>query len=35
MIDLHCHLLWDMDDGAASMEKTVELCQSEIGRAHV
>ncbi len=30
MIDLHCHLLWDMDDGAASMEKTVELCQSAV-----
>ncbi len=30
MIDLHCHLLWNMDDGAASMEKTVELCQSAV-----
>lgn len=30
MIDLHCHLLWDMDDGAASMEKTIQLCRSAV-----
>ncbi len=27
MIDLHCHLLWNMDDGASSMEKTIALCE--------
>ena len=30
MIDLHCHLLWDMDDGASSMEKTVQMCQTAV-----
>lgn len=30
MIDLHCHLLWEMDDGAASMEKTIALCRSAV-----
>lgn len=30
MIDLHCHLLWDMDDGAESMEKTIALCRSAV-----
>lgn len=28
MIDLHCHLLWNMDDGASSMEKTMQMCQT-------
>lgn len=27
MIDLHCHLLWNMDDGASSMESTLALCE--------
>lgn len=30
MIDLHCHLLWDMDDGASSMEKTVQMCRTAV-----
>ena len=30
MIDLHCHLLWDMDDGADSMETTLALCEIAI-----
>lgn len=30
MIDLHCHLLWDIDDGAASMEKSIALCRSAV-----
>ncbi len=30
MIDLHCHILWDMDDGADSMEKTIALCRGAV-----
>lgn len=30
MFDLHCHLLWDMDDGASSMEKTVQMCETAV-----
>lgn len=30
MIDLHCHLLWEMDDGADSMEKSIALCRSAV-----
>ncbi len=30
MIDLHCHLLWSMDDGADSMEDTIALCHSAV-----
>ncbi|MGN0572012.1 MAG: tyrosine-protein phosphatase [Candidatus Fimenecus sp.] len=30
MIDLHCHILWNMDDGASSMEKTVQMCQTAV-----
>ncbi|MGN0520362.1 MAG: tyrosine-protein phosphatase [Candidatus Fimenecus sp.] len=30
MIDLHCHLLWHMDDGASSMEKTVQMCKTAV-----
>ncbi len=27
-IDLHCHLLWEMDDGAATPEESLSLCES-------
>ena len=27
-IDLHCHLLWDIDDGAQSLEDTLALCET-------
>lgn len=27
MIDLHCHLLWGMDDGARSSEESLMLCR--------
>lgn len=27
MIDLHCHLLWGMDDGSETFEDTVTLCK--------
>ncbi len=30
MFDLHCHLLWDIDDGASSMEKTVQMCETAV-----
>lgn len=28
MFDLHCHILWHMDDGAKTMEKTIEMCRT-------
>lgn len=28
MIDLHAHILWNMDDGASSLETTVQMCRS-------
>ncbi len=27
-IDLHCHLLWGLDDGADNLEETLSLCES-------
>lgn len=30
MIDLHCHILWNMDDGAATMEKTIGMCRTAL-----
>lgn len=30
MFDLHCHLLWNMDDGASSMEKTLQMCRTAV-----
>lgn len=30
MIDLHCHLLWGMDDGAGSFEETASLCKTAV-----
>ena len=27
-IDLHCHLLWDINDGAQSLEDTLALCET-------
>ncbi len=30
MIDLHCHLLWGIDDGAQSPEDTFSLCDTAI-----
>ena len=30
MIDLHCHILWNMDDGAETMEKTIEMCRTAV-----
>lgn len=33
MIDLHCHLLWNMDDGASSMEKTLQMCRTAVENA--
>lgn len=30
MIDLHCHLLWGMDDGAQSVEDTLALCKTAV-----
>lgn len=29
-IDLHCHLLWDMDDGAATPEESWALCENAV-----
>ncbi len=30
MFDLHCHILWNMDDGAETMEKTIEMCRTAV-----
>ncbi len=30
MIDLHCHVLWGMDDGAKSFEETESLCKTAL-----
>lgn len=30
MIDLHCHLLWGIDDGAQSVEDTISLCKTAV-----
>lgn len=30
MIDLHCHLLWGIDDGAQSVEDTLALCKTAV-----
>lgn len=30
MFDLHCHILWHMDDGAKTMEKTIEMCRTAV-----
>ena len=30
MIDIHCHLLWGMDDGAQSFEDSLSLCHTAI-----
>lgn len=30
MIDLHCHLLWDMDDGPDFVEQSMGLCQNAV-----
>ena len=27
MIDIHCHILPDLDDGAANMEEALEMAQ--------
>lgn len=27
MIDIHCHILWDTDDGAASLKEAQNMCQ--------
>ena len=31
-IDLHCHLLWGIDDGAESIEDTLALCETAVGK---
>ena len=30
MIDIHCHLLWGMDDGSQSFEDTLSLCHTAV-----
>ena len=37
LVDLHCHLLWDLDDGCRDAEETIEAARalSAVGYDHV
>ena len=37
MIDLHCHILWGIDDGAKTLDESLEMARAlvELGFSHV